>query len=86
MKSRNEKWIGRGSLNRTVQHAADTARAGSTVYVRGGIYEEVGSVKASGNARTGFEIGKNLYAPSLEGLRIKFAEYRIAARRKRGAG
>jgi hypothetical protein len=39
---------------RTIQHAADTARAGSTVYVRGGIYEEVVSVKASGNASDGF--------------------------------
>ena len=39
---------------RTIQHAADTARAGSTVYVRGGIYEEVVSVKASGNASEGF--------------------------------
>ena len=26
---------------RTVQHAADTARAGSTVNVRGGVYEEL---------------------------------------------
>ena len=26
---------------RTVQHAADTARAGSTVNVRGGIYEDL---------------------------------------------
>lgn len=39
---------------RTVQHAADTARAGSTVYVRGGIYEELVSIKASGNASDGF--------------------------------
>ena len=39
---------------RTIQHAADTARAGSTVYVRGGIYEELVSVKASGNASDGF--------------------------------
>src|SRR5690349_15174601 len=29
---------------RTVQHAADTARAGSTVNVRGGIYEELVSI------------------------------------------
>ena len=33
---------------RTVQHAADTARAGSTVYVRGGIYEELVSINVSG--------------------------------------
>ena len=39
---------------RTVQHAADTARAGSTVYVLGGIYEELVSIKASGNASDGF--------------------------------
>ena len=29
---------------RTIQHAADTARAGSTVNVRGGIYEELVSI------------------------------------------
>jgi len=39
---------------RTVQHAADTARAGSTVNVRGGIYEELVSIKSSGNATDGF--------------------------------
>ena len=39
---------------RTVQHAADTARAGSTVNVRGGIYEELVSISASGNASDGF--------------------------------
>ncbi len=39
---------------RTVQHAADTARAGSTVNVRGGVYEELVSLKASGNASDGF--------------------------------
>jgi hypothetical protein len=39
---------------RTVQHAADTVRAGSTVNVRGGIYEELVSIKASGNATDGF--------------------------------
>ena len=39
---------------RTIQHAADSARAGSTVYVRGGIYEELVSLKASGNASDGF--------------------------------
>jgi hypothetical protein len=41
---------------RTVQHAADTARAGSTVNVRGGIYEELVSIKASGNATDGYVI------------------------------
>ena len=39
---------------RTIQHAADTARAGSTVYVRGGVYEELVSIEASGNASDGF--------------------------------
>jgi len=39
---------------RTVQHAADTARAGSTVNVRGGIYEELVNINASGNASDGF--------------------------------
>jgi uncharacterized protein DUF1565 len=39
---------------RTVQHAADTVRAGSTVNVRGGVYEELVSVKTSGNATDGF--------------------------------
>ena len=39
---------------RTIQHAADTARAGGTVNVRGGIYEELVDIKASGNASDGF--------------------------------
>jgi hypothetical protein len=39
---------------RTVQHAADTARAGSTVYVRGGVYEELVNINASGDASDGF--------------------------------
>jgi len=39
---------------RTIQHAADTARAGSAVNVRGGIYEELVSINASGNASDGF--------------------------------
>src|SRR5580692_9835324 len=39
---------------RTVQHAADSARAGSTVNVRGGVYEELVSINASGNAREGY--------------------------------
>jgi hypothetical protein len=39
---------------RTVQHAADTARPGSTVNVQGGIYEELVSINASGNASEGF--------------------------------
>ena len=33
---------------RTIQHAADTVRAGSTVNVRGGVYEELVTIKASG--------------------------------------
>jgi Right handed beta helix region len=39
---------------RTVQHAADTVRPGSTVDVRGGVYEELLTIKASGNAADGF--------------------------------
>jgi hypothetical protein len=39
---------------RTVQHAADTVRAGSTVNIRGGVYEELVSIKASGNATDGY--------------------------------
>jgi Right handed beta helix region len=39
---------------RTVQHAADTVLAGSTVNVRGGVYEELVSIKTSGNASDGF--------------------------------
>jgi len=39
---------------RTVQRAADTARAGSIVNVRGGIYEELVNINASGNASDGF--------------------------------
>jgi hypothetical protein len=39
---------------RTVQHASDTARAGSTVEVRGGVYEELVSINASGNASDGY--------------------------------
>ena len=39
---------------RTVQHAADTARAGSTVSVHGGVYEELVSINVSGNANDGF--------------------------------
>ena len=38
----------------SVQHAADTARAGSTVNVRGGTYEERVSINASGNASEGY--------------------------------
>jgi Right handed beta helix region len=39
---------------RTIQHAADVARAGSTVTVRGGVYEELVSIKGSGNATDGY--------------------------------
>jgi hypothetical protein len=39
---------------RSVQHAADTVRAGSTVNVRGGIYEELVNINASGNASDGY--------------------------------
>jgi len=39
---------------RSVQHAADSARAGSTVNVRGGAYEELVSMHTSGNATDGY--------------------------------
>jgi hypothetical protein len=39
---------------RTVQHAVDTVRAGSTVDVRGGVYEELVSIRVSGNATDGY--------------------------------
>ena len=39
---------------RTIQHAADTARAGSTVNVRGGIYEERVTIDVSGNSNDGY--------------------------------
>ena len=39
---------------RTVQHAVNTARAGSTVNVRGGIYEELVTITASGNSSDGY--------------------------------
>jgi Right handed beta helix region/Protein of unknown function (DUF1565) len=39
---------------RTVQHAADLARAGNTVNVRSGIYEELVTIKSSGNATDGY--------------------------------
>ena len=39
---------------RTIQHAADTVRAGSTVNVRGGVYQELVIIKASVKATDGF--------------------------------
>ena len=39
---------------RTVQHAADTARAGAIVNLRSGTYEELVSINVSGNASDGF--------------------------------
>jgi len=39
---------------RTIQHAADTVRPGSTVNVRGGIYEERVTMNVSGNANDGY--------------------------------
>jgi hypothetical protein len=39
---------------RTIQHAADTARAGSTVNVRGGTYEERVTINVSGNPSDGY--------------------------------
>lgn len=45
--TRSEPW-------KTIQHAADTARAGSTVNIRGGTYEELVRINVSGNANHGF--------------------------------
>lgn len=39
---------------RTIQHAADIATAGTTVYIRGGIYCQQVRIKTSGNAQEGF--------------------------------
>ncbi len=39
---------------RTIQHAADTARAGDTVNVRDGVYEERVTIHVSGDERIGF--------------------------------
>ena len=39
---------------RTIQHAADAVRAGSTVNVRGGVYEERVTINVSGNAGDGY--------------------------------
>jgi hypothetical protein len=39
---------------RTIQHAADKARAGATVNVRSGVYEELLSINVSGNATDGY--------------------------------
>src|SRR5580698_7448557 len=39
---------------RTVQHGADSVSAGSTVNVRGGVYEELVTIKTSGNATDGY--------------------------------
>jgi Right handed beta helix region len=39
---------------RTIQHAVDKARAGSSVNVHGGIYEELVSINGSGNSSEGF--------------------------------
>jgi hypothetical protein len=39
---------------RTIQHAADTVHAGSTVNIRGGVYEELVTIRASGNAIGGY--------------------------------
>ncbi|MEJ2747031.1 MAG: DUF1565 domain-containing protein, partial [Anaerolineae bacterium] len=38
---------------RTIQHAADTVGPGSTVYVRGGVYEEAVTINVSGSAAEG---------------------------------
>jgi hypothetical protein len=41
---------------RTIQHAVDKARAGATVNIRAGIYEELVNINASGNSSDGFII------------------------------
>ncbi len=44
---------------RSIQHAADSVRAGSTVNVRGGIYKELVSINVSGNSSGGYITFKN---------------------------
>jgi hypothetical protein len=39
---------------RTIQHAADSVHPGDTVYVRGGVYNKLVSIKVSGSASAGF--------------------------------
>ena len=39
---------------RTIQHAADTVPAGSTVNARGGVYEESVTINVSGNSSEGY--------------------------------
>ena len=60
----------------TIQHAADVATPGSTVYVRGGTYEERVNINVSGNSQDGYTTfcnypgetpivdGSNLVAPT----------------------
>src|SRR6201999_2172246 len=43
-----------GSPWKTVQHAADTAKAGDTVFVHGGVYNEHVTFSKSGNSANGF--------------------------------
>jgi Right handed beta helix region len=39
---------------KTIQHAADSVHPGDTVYVRGGVYNKLVSIKVSGSASAGF--------------------------------
>jgi len=39
---------------KTIQHAADSVHAGDTVYVRGGVYNKLASIRVSGSAGSGF--------------------------------
>src|SRR6202035_5078175 len=39
---------------RTIQHAANSVKAGDTVYVRAGVYNEIVSIPASGSASGGY--------------------------------
>lgn len=50
--TRNAPW-------RTIQHAASTIPAGSTVYVHGGVYHETVMVGVSGSAATGYTSFRN---------------------------
>ncbi|MBA3531577.1 MAG: right-handed parallel beta-helix repeat-containing protein, partial [Ardenticatenales bacterium] len=66
---------------RTIQKAADTAGAGSTVYVRGGSYPEQVTIHVSGSAAGGFVTFRNYEGetPILDGTAISLNESNSAA-------
>ena len=80
---------------RTIQHAADMAAAGSTVYVRGGVFEERVTINVSGNERAGFVTfrsypgekaildGGNLIPEGRSGLIVRNAAQRSSFHTKR---